>query len=147
MGRTGKKWKNAHKRGKRDMKQHLIYKYEAFDGTMFDYENECRDYEIAEKSKKASVTLLDYKWNKLELNDDGASRAYAIIFNSSEDIAFIKELFDDVGVGHPFEHGYGNCEEKVGIYVYDEHHDRWVNFDAKFAEIKDIYERCLAYRR
>lgn len=129
------------------MKEHIIHRYEAFDGTMFDYELECRDYETTEKGKNATVTLLDYKWNKLELNDDGASRAYAIILNSLEDIEFIKELFDYVGVGHPFEHGYGNCEEKVGIYVYDEPHDRWVNFDEKFAEIKNIYERCLAYRQ
>lgn len=129
------------------MKEHIIYKYEAFDGKMFDDKDECRNYEIAEKSKNATVTLLDHKWNKLELNDDGVSRAYAIIFNSSEDIAFIKELFNDAGFGHPFTHCWGNCEEKVGIYVYDENHDWWVNFDEKFAEIKDIYERCLAYRQ
>lgn len=127
------------------MKEHIIYKYEAFDGKMFDDEDECRDYETAEKGKNATVTLLDYKWNKLELNDDGASRAYAIICNSPEDIAFIKEFFEGAGYGHPFYHLYGDCEEKVGIYVYDENHDRWVNFDKKFAEIKDIYERCSAY--
>lgn len=129
------------------MKEHIIYRYEAFDGTMFDYEDECRKYETTEKGKNATVTLLDHKWNRLELNDDGASRAYAIIFNSSEDIAFIKELFDSEGFGHPFNSCYGNCEEKTGIYVYDERHDRWVNFDEKFAEIKDIYERCLACRQ
>lgn len=129
------------------MKEHVFYRYEAFDGKIFDDEDECRDYEIAEKSKNATVTLLDYKWNKLELNDDGASRAYAIIFNSSEDIAFIKEFFEEAGYGHPFNNLYGNCEEKTGIYVYDDLHDKWVNFDEKFAEIKDIYERCLAYRQ
>lgn len=127
------------------MKEHIIYKYEAFDGKMFDDEDECRDYETTEKSKNATVTLLDYKWDKLKLNDDGVSRAYAIILNSSEDIAFIKELFDYVGVGHPFTDRWGNCAEKVGIYVYDERHDVWVNFDEKFAEIKDIYERCSAH--
>jgi hypothetical protein len=40
----------------------------------------------------------------------------------------------------------GECEEKLGVYVYDENHDRWVNFDEKFAQIKDIYNRCLNFR-
>ena len=129
------------------MKEHIIYKYEAFDGTMFDDEDECRNYETVEKGKNATVALLDYKWNRLELNDDGAERTYAIIVNSPEDIAFIKELFEGAGYGHPFHRCYGGCEEKEGIYVYDENHDKWVNFDEKFAEIKDIYNRCLACRQ
>lgn len=128
------------------MKEHIIYKYEAFDGTMFNEADECRDYEMKKISENITTVLLDNEWNKVTLDYDGASRAFAVIINSPADIAFVKELFSDVGVGHPFQLVSGNCDEKVGVYVYDDSNDRWVNFDEKFGEIKDIYERCLACR-
>ena len=129
------------------MKEHITYKYEAFDGTMFDDKNECKKYESAERNKILTVVLLDGRWNKLELNADGISDAYAIICNSLEDVAFIKKLGDEAGVSHPFERYHGNCDEKVGIYFFDDVRNRWVNFDEEFAEVKEMYERCLAYRR
>ena len=129
------------------MKEHIIYKYEAFDGTMFDDALECRDYEIREQAKSSSVVLLDGKWEELPINADGISRCTAVICNSVEDIEFVKDIFNAEGYAHPFSQSYGRCEEKVGIYLYDEEHDIWINFDEKFAEIKDIYERCSVYRK
>lgn len=129
------------------MKEHIIYKYEAFDGTMFDNKDECKKYESAERNKTLTVVLLDYKWSRLELNADGIADAYVIICNSLEDVAFIKKLGDEAGVSHPFECYHGNCDEKIGIYFFDDIRNRWVNFDEEFKEIQENYWRCLAYRQ
>jgi hypothetical protein len=129
------------------MKEHIIYKYEAFDGTMFDDAFECRDYEIREQAKNSSVVLLDGKWEELEINTDSIARCTAVICNSVEDIQFVKDIFNAEGYAHPFSQNYGSCEEKVGIYLYDEDNDIWINFDEKFEEAKFMYNRCLAYRR
>ena len=75
------------------MKEHIIYKYEAFDGTMFDDAFACRDYEIREQAKTSSVVLLDEKWEELPINTDSISRCSAIICNSAEDIQFVKDIF------------------------------------------------------
>lgn len=129
------------------MKEHIFYRYEAFDGTMFEDALECRDYEIREQAKKLSLVLLDEKWEVLPINTDGISRCSAIICNSAEDIEFVKASFTAEGYTYPFSQHYGSCEEKVGIYLYDEDHDGWFNFDEKFATAKFMYERCLRYRK
>lgn len=129
------------------MKEHIIYKYEAFDGKMFDDELECKEYEMREQAKNLSVVLLDEKWEPLSFNTESVGTCYAIICNSLEDIAFVKNIFNAEGYGHPFSQGYGFCEEKVGIYLYDENNDIWINFDEKFETAKFMYNRCLAYRR
>ena len=132
------------------MKEIITYTYEAFDGTIFEDEDECREYEIKEKAKTVSLTMLDHKWNVLDNNkEESFECAFAIIVNKQEDIDFIKEIAREQGYTSPWERGWGrkgDCEEKLGIYVYDEDNDRWVNFDDKFAEIKDIYNRCLQFR-
>lgn len=128
------------------MKEHIIYKYEAFDGTMFENEDECKAYEFAHQLKGLSLVLLDYKWQVLPIEADRFDEAYAVICNSQADIDFVKEQFEAEGYGHPFHNRWGKCEEKLGIYIFDERDGNWVNFDEKFAEIKDIYERCLACR-
>jgi hypothetical protein len=132
------------------MKEIVTYTYEAFDGTVFEDEDECREYEIKEKAKTLSLTMLDHKWNVLN-NDKETSYecAFALIVNKKEDIEFINELAREQGYSTPWSMAWGRkgeCEEKLGVYVYDENHDRWVNFDEKFAEIKDIYNRCLNFR-
>ena len=133
------------------MKEIVTYTYEAFDGTIFEDEDECREYEIKEKAKTISLTILDHKWSVLDNNkEESYESAFALIVNKQEDIDFIKELAREQGYSCPWSRGWGSsradCEEKLGIYVYDEDHDRWVNFDEKFAEIKDIYNRCLQFR-
>ena len=129
------------------MKEHIFYRYEAFDGTMFEDALECRDYEVREQAKSSSVVLLDEKWESIPINTDSLARCYAIICNTSADIEFVKSIFTTEGYSHPFSQGSGSCEEKVGVYLYDEDHDMWINFDEKFEEVKFMYNRCLVYRR
>ena len=132
------------------MKEIVTYTYEAFDGKIFEDEDECREYEIKEKAKTISLTMLDHKWSVLDNNkEESYENAFALIVNKKEDIEFIKELAREQGYICPWYAGWGRkgeCKEELGIYVYDEDHDRWVNFDEKFAEIKDIYDRCLQFR-
>ena len=129
------------------MKEHIFYRYEAFDGTMFEDALECRDYEIREQAKNSSAVLLDGKWESLPINTDSISRCSAIILNTPEDIEFIKAIFTAEGYAHPFSQNYGSCEEKVGIYLYDEDNDIWFNFDEKFETAQFMYNRCLIYRK
>ena len=132
------------------MKEIVTYTYEAFDGKIFEDEDECREYEIKEKAKTISLTILDHKWSVLDNNkEESYENAFALIVNKKEDIEFIKELAREQGYTCPWYAGWGRkgeCKEELGIYVYDEDYDRWVNFDEKFAEIKDIYNRCLQFR-
>ena len=134
------------------MKEIITYAYEAFDGTIFEDEDECREYELKEKVKTTSLTMLDYKWNVLDNNKETSfEEAFAIIVNKQEDIDFIKEIAKEQGYTSPWTARWSSsnstCEEKLGVYVYDEDHDRWVNFDDKFAMIRDIYTKCLAFRK
>ena len=134
------------------MKEIITYTYEAFDGTIFEDEDECREYEIKEKVKTASFTMLDFKWEVLDNNKETSfEEAYALIVNKQEDIDFIKEIATEQGYTCPWSRGWrrepAECEEKLGVYVYDEDNDRWVNFDDKFAMIRDIYTKCLAFRK
>ena len=133
------------------MKKIVTYTYEAFDGTIFEDEDECREYEIKEKVKATSLTMLDYKWNVLDNNKETSfEEAFAIIVNKQEDIDFIKEIAKESGCTSPWTNCWrepAQCEEKLGVYVYDENNDRWVNFDDKFEMIRDIYTKCLAFRK
>lgn len=133
------------------MKEIITYTYEAFDGTIFEDEDECREYEIAEKVKTSSLTMLDFEWKVLDnKRETSFEEAYAIIVNKQEDIDFIKEIAKEQGYNSPWTSSWrkpANCEEKLGVYVYDENTERWVNFDDKFAMIRDIYTKCLAYRK
>lgn len=131
------------------MKRIVTYTYEAFDGKVFTDEDECRDYELAKKSENVELTLLNHKLETLPNSADGFTSAMFIIVNKQEDIEFVKELAEEYGYGHPWVRTWNSkkeCEEKLGIYCYDEHTDKWVNFDDKFAEIKQIYNTCFNYR-
>jgi hypothetical protein len=134
------------------MKEIITYTYEAFDGTIFEDEDECREYEMKEKVKTSSLTMLNYKWEALDNNKAiSFEEAVALIVNKQEDIDFVKELAKEYGYTCPWSRSWSSsnsiCEEKLGVYVYDEDNDRWVNFDDKFAMIRDIYTKCLAYRK
>ena len=135
------------------MKEIVTYTYEAFDGKMFDDKDECRDYELAEKAKTLELTMLNYKYETLPNTERGYEDAMVLIVNKQEDIDFIKEIARDTGISCPWatktwldKHSSTCLEEKLGIYMYDDDCDGWVNFDDKFAEIKDIYNRCFSYR-
>lgn len=133
------------------MKEIITYTYEAFDGTLFEDEDECKEYEIKEKVKSTSLTMLDCEWKVLNNNRETSfEEAFALIVNKQEDIDFIKEIAEENGYTSPWSRSWReppHCEEKLGVYVYDENNDRWVNFDEVFAEIRDIYTRCLTFRK
>lgn len=131
------------------MKQIVTYTYEAFDGKIFDNEDECLDYELAKKAENIELTLLNGNLETLPNSADGLSRAMFIIVNKQEDIDFVKTIAEECGYGHPWETFIWQsekCEEKLGIYCYDDRTDKWVNFDDKFAEIKRAYDKCFKYR-
>ena len=130
------------------MKEIITRTYEAFDGKIFTDEDECRDYELTKKAESLELTLLDYKLETLPNSADGFESAMFLIVNKQEDIDFIKTIAEEYGYSHPWKSSWDfkRCEEKLGIYYYDEREDEWKNFDDKFAEVKQIYEKCFNYR-
>lgn len=86
-----------------------ITMFQANDGKMFDYEDECRGYELGETFRcyNKDIALYDYEGNEIKINNfygdyielnDMLNDAYLIKANSADALEALIDLFCEYGI-------------------------------------------------
>jgi hypothetical protein len=126
------------------MRELITYSYEAFDGTVFIDEEECRKYEEDLLSRNLDLVMLDDNKQKLPINVDSFERATWVIVNKQADVDYLTELGENYGYSTPWNKTDG--EVKMGVYHYDGYKNTWENYDDAIAKIMKDYAVLKAFR-
>jgi hypothetical protein len=123
-----------------------ITRYVADDGTIFEDEDECYEYELKLKiaNLKDRVRLFDDTMTELPLTADSLEYYYYIAIY---DIAAIEEIQsiceDDLGIYHPWHRTTGDCKKELGLYKYNVSDETWYNLNTVKKEIEKILEKIF----
>lgn len=110
--------------------------FEAFDGTKFADEDECKLYELEHEAEKVenSMILLDQfgkvitkPFAEIDLNE-----VFTIAVESEEAAEFLANYFDETGTPGP----WGGFEENAVYWWHDEKIE-WLNVAEKIAELEN----------
>lgn len=121
-----------------------ITKYVADDGTIFEDEDECYEYELKLKitNLKDRVRLFDNTLTELPLTAENFEDYYYIAIHDTTAIAEIKAICDDnPNIYHPWFPMRGGCKEEQGLYMYNESNETWYNLYTIKEEIQKILEK------
>lgn len=95
--------------------------YIAFDGTEFEDEDECRDYETAQEAKNYHWAWFDYSNTRLEPKPYNLDSLTALILtNEKEHITMVNWLRNEGYAVDGLEEYHGE-----GLYYYDTDKDVW----------------------
>lgn len=102
--------------------------YIAFDGKQFDYEDDCREYELNTKLKDIGDDLLLYDKNgkKIEKIDNQllAESIDYIVVKSEKAYEYFVEQMDYFGLNYPDFYNSPICS-----YYYDYDENEWINIE------------------
>lgn len=98
----------------------IVTTYVAFDGTKFDDEFDCLDYEFILKMKDCKLRAYDNKRHRVNnwYDINGYSNVHRIIVADEKDLEDIKRVYEYAGI-------YIGVNS-IGTWVYDEYEDNWV---------------------
>ena len=123
-----------------------IIKYVAFDGTEFDYEEDCVDYELETKAKEYTeyFTLYDYDRKPIKFCADGRVLDHTtyIIVKDEKAVSFLDDWMNDYGCHRTI----GKCADRenivnrIGLWMWDEKEDVWVHWETEMSKMRELGE-------
>ena len=119
----------------------VITKYLANDGTEFEFEDECLDYELKEKMK-GIYGFKAYDSNAQEIHpfdyDDLDDFITDMMFLKITDVKGWKEFLDICDEERVYLlDGVDDICEK-GLFFFDEDHDYWTSWDYEYEKLRNI---------
>ena len=99
-----------------------IITYEAFDGTIFDNEDECVEYERLKQSERfvGQIHFFGALKNPLDLNCNQEDVYYAVV-----DTTEAAEWWNDICAKEGLEKPFKQRTYKPGFYWYTDYNDAW----------------------
>lgn len=117
--------------------------FRAFDGKIFEDEDDCTLYERKEKEKKIRNQYfgMDYAENKIDFSEksffDFFNEIQFLIIKTKVAAEFLSILAKDEGYTIP---------NQIGVFVWDEDEDNFVDVEGKIKKLKNelsSYEKVL----
>lgn len=122
-----------------------ITKYIADDGTEFEDEDECLDYERTEKMKTIKGVKFFFE-NGKEISDyenfeDLLDRTFFIRITDKDDFDKFEEmLYNEISYYYGTD-GWRDLENEIGLFFYDKDLDRWMNWDKQYDKLLEIRKK------
>lgn len=119
---------------------HVVYF--ADDGTRFEDEDECEQYELKQKLTAAITESFFYDDNGKYMTTeewlaDPECCDYMVVADNEEAELIYKYLCETIGLCHPWE-DWRVDKPTAGRYYYSHNDDRWHNFDEEHSELLRI---------
>lgn len=121
-----------------------LHLYIAEDGTEFEDEQECLDYETVQSAKelKGKVVLLDAQFKPIPL--DNLAEWDRTFFVFTKDVSALHELrevwdWDLTGLCPPDF----LFEDTAGLFAYDEDYDSWYHMGTRLQELQTIADKAM----
>jgi hypothetical protein len=123
-----------------------IITYVAFDGTQFDDEDECVEYEFLENAKEYTDGFTLYNEArepiKVSFNADALDKICFIIIKEARVIPFL----DDWMADNYFYETIGkvanrlNIESCIGLWLWDYKEETWKHWETEMAKMRELGE-------
>lgn len=121
--------------------------WEADDGTKFDDEYECAEYEFAQQVKKhrKCFGLLGSQYNLLDpAKPESYEDAYFIYLPNSESAKILRNLYCNNSVLSVYVPDFLNdWNVDAGLWAYDDNDNNWYHLGNKIAELQDMADQCM----
>lgn len=117
--------------------------YVADDGTEFDTEKECYDYEHRyDNIVKSGVVFFDSKHHRMSTDDIifCAERCLGLYVPTEESAKLVHELFRELGCESPWMDYYDNFD--IGYFVYE---SEWVAIDREMKKLTDLRNSLISH--
>lgn len=125
-----------------------IILYVADDGTQFEDEWDCRQYEWEQDTKDCKYALLDYRYNKLSNSEASSYDDCAFIFIPTAESAW--DLLNNwdtdlINLDCPRFLPYRASDTvQTGLWAWDEDKERWFHLGEKISELTKMAERAMS---
>lgn len=119
-----------------------ITKYIADDGTEFEDEDECLDYERTSTMKAIKGVKFFSEDGKEITNysslEDLLDLSYFIKITDKDDFDKFEELlYDELGCSY-WADGWDSLKGEKGLFFYDEDRDSWISWEAEYDKLREI---------
>lgn len=123
-----------------------IVKYVAFDGTEFDCEEDCANYELETKAKDyiKYFTLYGYDRKPIKFcaDDEILGDVFYIIIKDEKVISFLDDWMINCGcystIGKSaYNQNIKNC---VGLWMWDEDEEDWKHWETEMSKMRELGE-------
>ena len=115
----------------------MEYLFKAIDGTIFENEDECKDYENSLEFQKyiKDLVFIDKNKNILPFNDRVWDYAYGFIAKTNEALNFAIDNFDEVDCSWGL-HDYR--DNSCGAFWYDgDNYEEWIEISEHIEMLKN----------
>lgn len=119
--------------------------YRADDGTDFEDEWDCRQYEWGKKTADASYTLLSHKFEILPNNDPNSYEdAFFLFFPTYEATLQLLDNWDSdvISTYSPAILSYTK-DNKPGLYAWDERNEEWYHLGLLLDELNTQADKAM----
>lgn len=123
-----------------------IITYVAFDGTRFNDEDECIEYEFMENAKEYTDSFTLYNEDrepiKISHNEDALAETKFIIVKEAKAIPFLDGWMTD----NFFYKTIGkvayrlNIENCIGLWIWSDKEDTWKHWETEMAKMRELGE-------
>lgn len=123
-----------------------VITYVAFDGTQFDYEDECAEYEFLESAKEYTDSFTLYNEArepfKNSFNGDALDKTSFIIIKEERAIPFL----DDWMYANCFSETISkvanrlNIKSRIGLWFWDGKEGTWKHWETEMAKMRELGE-------
>lgn len=120
--------------------------WEADDGTRFEYEDECREYEWKQRIEevKNRFSLLDIGKDKLDPCDTTIyDEVYFIYVPNRSSAKVLYDIWDDDITGVYPPSFLSNYDLTPGLWAFDETCDEWYHLGERIADLQDMANDCM----
>lgn len=122
--------------------------YIADDGTQFETEEACEEYEYANKMKGKFPTTRFFNRDGQEVpflaTCEFCERLFYVEVNDMEEALLLNTWFNDCGMDSIWHHDYKRGRNvTLGRFFYDTEEDKWRNVEelyAAYQEVLDVFE-------
>lgn len=117
--------------------------YVADDGTEFDTEKECYEYEHRyDNIVSSGVVFFDSKHNRMPTDDIiyCAEKCLGLYVPTEESAKLVHELFRELECGSPWMDYYDNFD--IGYFVYE---SEWVAIDREMKRLTDLRNSLISH--
>ena len=124
----------------------IITKYVAFDGTEFDCEEDCANYEFETKAKDCIkyFTLYDYDRKPIKFcaDDKNLGDVFYIVIKDEKAFSFLDDWMIDCGYYSTIgKSAYNqNIKNYVGLWMWDEQEEDWKHWETEMSKMRELGE-------
>lgn len=123
-----------------------IITYVAFDGTQFDDEDECVEYEFLESAKEYTDSFTLYNEArepiKISFNEDALDETKFIIIKEAKAIFFLDEWMIDNCFYETISKVADrlNIESCIGLWIWDDKEETWKHWETEMSKMRELGE-------